>query len=398
MKNIELWYGALLHDIGKIVYRSKNDYQSGKHSFLGGEYLKNFLSLKDKQGIEESIKYHHYTEIKNSTLKNDSLAYITYIADNIASGIDRKELENSSPHFNFDQKATLQSVFNTLNGNNQTYDYPFATNEFLNFPSPIKQIVTPSDYSQVLDQMTSFSNVIKFNKEYFNSLLQWTESYWSYIPSSTDRNQLMDISLFDHSKVTCNVATCIYEYLKSNQISDYKNELFTNAKSFYDKDVFLLVSLDMSGIQDFIYNISGEKALKSLRARSFYLEMMLEHIIDTLLDTVNVSRANLLYTGGGHAYILLANTKEVINALDLFETKIKEWFLDNFKTDLYLAIGHTSCSGNSLKNYKQDDSYKQIWLEANQNLTQKNRIDTQLQIFINLINQKRYMIVNVKNA
>ena len=35
------------------------------------------------------------------------------------------------------------------------------------------------------------------------------------------------------------------------------------------KRSFLLLSMDMSGIQDFIYNISGSKALKSLRSRSF---------------------------------------------------------------------------------------------------------------------------------
>ena len=50
------------------------------------------------------------------------------------------------------------------------------------------------------------------------------------------------------------------------------------------KRSFLLLSMDMSGIQDFIYNISGSKALKSLRSRSFYLEIMLEVIVDQLLE------------------------------------------------------------------------------------------------------------------
>ena len=39
-------------------------------------------------------------------------------------------------------------------------------------------------------------------------------------------------------------------------------------KNFIKKKL-LLLSMDMSGIQDFIYNISGSKALKSLRSRSF---------------------------------------------------------------------------------------------------------------------------------
>lgn len=77
------------------------------------------------------------------------------------------------------------------------------------------------------------------------------------------------------------------------------------------KRSFLLLSMDMSGIQDFIYNISGSKTLKSLRSRSFYLELMLEVIVDQLLEKLELTRANLLYTGGGHAYLLVSNTDKV---------------------------------------------------------------------------------------
>ena len=37
---------------------------------------------------------------------------------------------------------------------------------------------------------------------------------------------------------------------------------------------------------------------------------MMEHIIDTLLDKLHLSRANLIYSGGGHCYMILPNTKE----------------------------------------------------------------------------------------
>lgn len=42
--------------------------------------------------------------------------------------------------------------------------------------------------------------------------------------------------------------------------------------------------MDISGIQNFIYSIGDKGALKGLRARSFYLEIMMEHIIDELLE------------------------------------------------------------------------------------------------------------------
>ena len=70
----------------------------------------------------------------------------------------------------------------------------------------------------------------------------------------------------------------------------------------------MLYSLDISGIQKFIYTINIQGALKTLRARSFYLEIFMEHILDELLDKLELSRANIIYTGGGHCYLILANT------------------------------------------------------------------------------------------
>jgi CRISPR-associated protein Csm1 len=66
-----------------------------------------------------------------------------------------------------------------------------------------------------------------------------------------------------------------------------------------------MFSCDISGIQQFIYTISSEKALKALRSRSFYLEIMMENLIDEILEKIGLSRANLIYSGGGHCYILL---------------------------------------------------------------------------------------------
>ncbi|MFR7389912.1 MAG: type III-A CRISPR-associated protein Cas10/Csm1 [Blautia faecis] len=116
---------------------------------------------------------------------------------------------------------------------------------------------------------------------------------------STAKAELADISLFDHVKFTAAVASCIYDYLNAGKRIVRMN-FFTKEKEFYDRQAFLLCSLDISGIQNFIYTITSQNALRTLRARSFYLEIMMEHIIDTLLEKLELSRANLLYSGGGH--------------------------------------------------------------------------------------------------
>lgn len=381
-RKLALQYGSLLHDIGKVIYRSNaNEFEKGTHSKLGWEYLNNFEEFKRKS-IKESVRYHHYKELSQAKLDSNSLAYITYIADNIASGADRRDFveegdeENQNVGFKFDKFVPLNSIFNILNSQSlgvSKGQLPFVISEQAKYPKTSEIVYTSGNYTALKNEMDiDLRDRIKFDEKHFSSLLQWTESLWSTIPSSTNLNQLIDISLYDHSKITCAVASCIYDYLESHNITNYKEELFTpysKTKDFYDKSAFLLTSLDMSGIQDFIFNISGSKALKSLRARSFYLEIMLEVIVDQLLESIELSRANLLYTGGGHAYLLLPNTSEVKKTIQDFDDDLREWFIKMFSTDLSVAIAYQECTGNDLMN--NNNQYKQIWQSVSRKLSDK---------------------------
>ena len=201
------------------------------------------------------------------------------------------------------------------------------------------------------------------------------EGYLSYIPSSTSKNELSDISLFDHVKITAAIGGCIYEYLVAMKCDDYKKELLDNENEFYSKDAFLFLSCDVSGIQSFIYNLhSNEDVLKSLRARSFYLEIMVENLIDDLLEKTNMSRANLVYSGGGHCYLILPNTPFVEESINRFEKEFNHWLLEHFKTDLYIAFGYTKCCADDLigKNRgEKDRDIKNIYAEVSRELSDK---------------------------
>ena len=82
----KLIIGALLHDIGKVVQRATGE--KVKHSKLGKDFIEEIDFLKKDNDILNQIAYHHYQELKNAKLDEDDLSYITYIADNIASGTD----------------------------------------------------------------------------------------------------------------------------------------------------------------------------------------------------------------------------------------------------------------------------------------------------------------------
>lgn len=379
-KKTVLMYGSLLHDIGKIIYRSNDQpYAKGTHSELGYQFLSQFSAFKNKE-LLDSLAYHHYKELSKANLSSDNTAYITYIADNIASGVDRRDVieegdsEYEKQTFNFDKFTPLYSIFNIVNSEKYKYTegkYRFSKENNIEYPKNEDVRYTSGNYTNLIEDMRyDLEHKIKVTEKNFPSLLQWTESLWQFIPSSTNKNQLIDISLYDHSRITCAIASCIFDYLYENSIDNYKEELFLKyekTKEFYQKQAFLLLSMDMSGIQEFIYNISGSKALKSLRSRSFYLELMLEVIVDKLLERLKLTRANLLYTGGGHAYLLIANTDKTKTIIKDFISELKQWFLSEFTTDLSLSIAYEACSGDDLMN--SNGNYKSIWRNVSNKLS-----------------------------
>ena len=367
-QEVKLVLGGLLHDIGKVIYRQGDDKR--KHSISGYDYLKNEVQIEDPD-VLDCVKYHHADAIKNSKIKPDSLAYIVYMADNIASAADRRK--NASEDTGFEISMPLQSVFNILNRNHDHKYYEPKTldpKDHINYPIEEKRKFDVSFYNKIKSNISDNLKGMEWSQEYIHSLLEVLEANLTYIPSSTAKNEMADISLFDHLKLTAAIASCIYRYLESCQKSDYRSILFDKGSEFYSENAFLLYSMDISGIQDFIYTITSKNALKTLRARSFYLEIMMEHIVDCLLQELMLSRANVIYTGGGHCYILMPNTTQTIQTADQYMDKLNHWFMKQFHISLYVAWGYSPCSTNSLKNVPEG-SYSQIFQQVSNMISQR---------------------------
>lgn len=358
-----LYYGALLHDVGKVVYRGISE--KGTHSKLGANFLANEIapvnpafSSEEGASVVEQVCYHHAKEIASATLEDTSLAFITYFADNISAGMDRKNEGDEAEQARFDKTVKLRKIFNIINDHNDD------------------NTVEREDYNTIRERIKENLVQTAISPAEINSVLHLLEATCSTVPSSTNTSELVDVSLYDHSKTTAGIAACIYDYLESKNITNYREALFSNAnsESYYKENMFLLVSCDMSGIQNFIYTISGSGALKQLRARSLYLEMMLEHIVDELLERLRLNRTNLLYTGGGHAYLLLPNTQSTQQSLITFQEELKQWFLKHYETDLFMGIVWVPCSANDLANRAGDGkSFSQLFT----NLAQKmSRVKT----------------------
>ena len=347
--------GALLHDIGKVVYRANQG--TDAHSKRGAAFIEPYFSdMGLKQSITHCLKYHHGKELSAAQLENDDYAYIVYEADNIAAAVDRRDLEegeNTSTQ-KFDKELPLQSIFRVFGGKTSTQPLQYYlrgidVSDHFNYPESDKTIRASSDkYKALYDVLVQNFQQQPIDKMSVNELLRIYEDTVSYMPSSTATDQANDISLYMHSKITAAVAHSMVHYFEEQGITDYKEYCYQNSKKFREMPAFRLISGDISGIQNFIYTIPSKGALKSLRGRSFYLEILMEQIVDELLDALQLTRANLIYNGGGHFYVLAPNTTKTCTAIESMEKSINEWFLTVFGTKLYLALGSTTATAAEL--------------------------------------------------
>lgn len=347
--------GALLHDIGKVVYRANQG--TDAHSKRGADFIEPYFSdMGLKQSITHCLKYHHGKELSAVQLKNDDYAYIVYEADNIAAAVDRRDLDEgeSTATQKFDKELPLQSIFRVFGGKTSTQPLQYYLRGIevsapFNYPESDKTIRASSDkYKALYDVLVQNFQQQPIDNMSVNELLRVYEDTVSYMPSSTATDQANDISLYMHSKITAAVAHSIVHYFEEQGIADYKEYCYQNSKKFRNMPAFRLISGDISGIQNFIYTIPSKGALKSLRGRSFYLEILMEQIVDELLDALQLTRANLIYNGGGHFYILAPNTTKTSTAIEAMEKSINEWFLTVFGTKLYLALGSATATADEL--------------------------------------------------
>lgn len=344
--------GALLHDIGKVCYRAMN--KRINHSKLGGDFLEQYLKPNEEtERLLNCVRYHHKDYLQKAKLDKNDLAYIVYEADNIASGMDRRE--NEGEEKGFDPKLNLDSIFSVFYSDKEIQvanKYPLIykdINKSFNYPRTDISLATNSNYEALLNKIKSHFITKDISQISINRLLQIIEEGFSYVPSSTNRAEVCDISLYVHSKITSAVASCMKLYFDEQQIQDYKKYCFNSgSKIFRNEKIYLLISGDISGIQDFIYTIPSKGALKTLRGRSLYIDLLLEEFIDEYLEQIGLSRANVLYSGGGHFYILAPNIEDTKKAIDKLQAKMNRWLMENIGINLYLAIGMAECSANNL--------------------------------------------------
>ncbi len=379
-----LLIAALLHDIGKVAQRADalGGYNkimalldkigdiapgsSGKWSYVHVgwtfQWLENYQTLWERLEIKESSEKetlyriaarHHRGDVK------DLLTKILIHADHISSGMQRVETESEA-----------DEVYG-INFRPSSDAYPFQYMPMLSpfaviekspekfFQLPLKPLdITTSGFPEELEKAenlaskyktlweafeTDFKHLAKEVRSpddfdaFYNTLLHLLFKYTWAVPSST-YGTVPTISLYHHLKTTAAIALALYDWCQENPAERFSLIKENSLEAIAQYRPFLLVMGDLSGIQAFIYNIYQSKAKSALKGRSFYLQLLTHVIAYELLKEVNGYPVQILSMAGGKFYLLLPNTKEVIEKLKAYRKHLQEWLWKRHKNTLYVSI------------------------------------------------------------
>lgn len=347
-------FGGLLHDIGKFVQRANWD-EKRNHEEWGYEFL---YAFKDKNPLFEKLatfaRFHHRESLEKVSIEDVrmlNLLWIVYEADNLSS----KERTGEKPQFG----NPLLSIFSSIHlgkGDPKRYYYGLREYDPNTFFYPVEFAnVNKRDYAKLLNGFRDeFMKIVE--RLDFNRMLSLLEKYTTFIPSVMSGED--EVSLYDHLKTTSAIALCLYHYHREELDRDVKERILDRKEFKY-----LLIGGDFSGIQDFIYTISSKGALKYLRARSAFLELLSEDVVEEIVRRLNLTRANVIYCGGGHFYILAPNTEKVKEELEKIAEAVNRWLFDKYHGKLYLALDYIELNGECFENLEINGKsiWKEIW-------------------------------------
>ncbi|MCD6402530.1 type III-A CRISPR-associated protein Cas10/Csm1 [bacterium] len=356
---------SLLHDIGKFSQRAgekltekekrdaeyfcpknKKDLPTHLHVLFSERFIKSYLSKKwDKVAIF-ALKHHKPDFYEEKIIQ---------LADWLSSGERQdREIEEEVEV----KKEPLISIFSQIVFKEKDeykinpWYHPVRKNS-----GRIKELFPQDKKEKAIDEFNNFKKLYKeFEEEAkclkgilnFEELIYKTlfllEKYTLFIPSSAYKDK-PEISLFHHLKTTAAIATCLYDLkLEEQKLEKIISGFQLKEEKYLEDEDFLLLSGDISGIQDFIYSVTTEKALKGLRARSFYLQLLSETIARRILDEFDLTLCNLIYCGGGNFSLLLPNINKVEEKIEPLIKDIEENIFKAHQGKLSLIISYVKLS------------------------------------------------------
>jgi len=154
---------------------------------------------------------------------------------------------------------------------------------------------------------------------------------------ASDGQGYPDVSLYDHLRATAAIASCLYLYHSE------KETLSEDELRKKGTDQFCLAAGDISGIQNYIFDIAsigvGGGVARRLRARSLFVQLCCEVTSHLILRKLNLPiNIHTIMNSGGRFYLLLPNTDRTNEVIDEVQHITSEWFSKEINGELALNL------------------------------------------------------------
>lgn len=248
-------------------------------------------------------------------------------------------------------KNLLQPILNNVLDSNGDYVFKHQvfnpSDDKVIFPVPKRDAGQISDFDgKILDILSEIqgSSIEKWIQEFENLLL----SYGVFIP-------------WLHAKVEDQP---LYE--SARLIAAYMASAGTEQAGVFNmKPKFIFVGADLSGIQNYLFDIYSKNAAKSLKGRSFYLHLLIDAILRRVLKDTGFQQGHIIYATAGGFYLLLPDTNEIRGILDHLIDEIQINNFKKHKDKLIVAMGYVSVNSDDIQSGNSDLVFKALAEKVN---------------------------------
>jgi CRISPR-associated protein Csm1 len=152
-----------------------------------------------------------------------------------------------------------------------------------------------------------------------------------------------DVSVSDHARVTAAIAVALRTEDAAGTID---LAALAEGGGLDPTPCLALIGGDVSGVQRYLYTITSRRALRGLRGRSFYLQLLGEAVVQHLRDALGLPATSVLLEGGGHFYVLAPLSAVVDGMLATAVGEVSKVLLRHHGADLSVAVAHVELSPN----------------------------------------------------
>lgn len=344
----EIYLGALMHDIGKLVFRS-TDLTAGKgHEEFGEEFIREYLGRINilQDNIEKIVRDSRHHQVPtycgmadriNAVERTDDTSklarrYLLPILKEIQID-ERTDRGHHGLHFFTPQELSLSAIFPSQDPSVRNHS-EWEIDEQESISAHAKLL---NSFKSEIDQLTDIKGLEQLGYSLYYLLFKYTARV-----SSAGYLSKPDISLFDHSRATAGLVNCLTSLIPETEL-----ESFATKPPNLD---FYFIKGDLAGIQKFIYSdidlsrTGQSKGLaKKLRGRSVYVTLLTDLIADLFVKEFDLAESNILFSGGGHFTIVLPYHPGSDNKIDNLVKKVNFMLLNRVSAGLSLVTGIVRC-------------------------------------------------------